>query len=66
MRRVDTSVDDVGASACTGAVVVSVGRAAAGFVRDTGNTPRSARLGGVGVEGDDGILLDEFDLGNKS
>jgi hypothetical protein len=60
---VDTSVNDVGAGAGTSTGVVGVARGAVS-VGDTRNTPGGTALGGVGVDGHDGILLDEFDLWN--
>ena len=58
----DTSVNDVGADTLTSAVVVDVGAGGQGSVRDTAKTPGRAGLGDVGVDGDNGILLNVLDL----
>lgn len=61
VRGVDTRVNDVRASAGAGAGVVGVARAAAA-VRDAADAPGSTGLGGVGVDVDNGVLLNELDL----
>lgn len=57
---VNAGVDDVGASALAGRLVVGVGGTAGLGAGDTGQAPGSILLGGG--NGDDGILLDEVDL----
>lgn len=64
MRRVDTSVNDVGTGTSTGARVVNVA-ARARLVGKARNSPGSAGLGREGVDAHDGILLDELDLRNS-
>lgn len=59
---VDARVEDVRAGAGTGRVVVAVGASTTAAGRDAGQTPWGTRLSGVGVEGDDAVLLDEVDL----
>lgn len=66
MSCVDASVDDVGAGAGTGAVVVGVGGAARFLVGDAAKAPRSILLRGEGVDGEDGILLNVVDLPGAS
>lgn len=63
MASIDTSVQDVSAGAGAGRVVVDVRGRAAATVRDTAETPGGTGLGGVGLEGDDGVLLNEVDVG---
>lgn len=58
----DAGVNDVGTDACTSAVVVDVGGEDAGLVGDTAKTPGRAALADVGVDRDNGILLDKLNL----
>ena len=62
VRSLDTSVDDIGASASTSAGVVLVGGATLGAVGDAAEAPRGAGLLSVGLDGDDGVLLNVLDL----
>lgn len=62
---VDTSVEDVGAGAGTGAVVVDVRAAATAAVGDAAQTPGGVGLADVGVNGEDLLLLDVVDLWEK-
>lgn len=70
MRGIDTSVDDIGASASSAGVVVGVSSGAASLVGDAGKTPGSRGLCDIGalldllseISLDDGILLDIVDL----
>lgn len=59
---VNTGVDDVGASTGTSGVVVGVGGLALGLLGDTSDAPGSGALGDVGVDGEDGLLLNVLDL----
>jgi hypothetical protein len=59
---VDASVDHVGASTGTGAIVVGIRRGARGLGREAGQTPGGAGLRGVRVDGEDSFLLDVLDL----
>lgn len=58
---VNTGVDNVGAGALTGAVVVGVGGAAGLLAGKTGNAPGSVGLSGVLL--DDGVLLNVLNVG---
>lgn len=60
--RVDTSVDNVGAGTRTSAVVVGIGGGGDTLAGDGTQAPRSRALGHVGVDGEDLLLLDVFDL----
>jgi hypothetical protein len=62
MGVLDAGVDDVGAGTCAARVVVDVVGRAAGTVRNTSQTPRSTRLGDVGIERNSGVLLNVVDL----
>jgi hypothetical protein len=58
----DASVDDIGADTGTGTVVVDVGGGTLSRVGDTADTPRSTRLSGVSVDGEDLLLLNVLNL----
>ena len=59
---VDARVDDVGAGALAGAVVVDVLGGSGGAVGDTAEAPGDVRLGDDVVDGEDGVLFNVFDL----
>lgn len=62
VSRVDAGVNDVGAGAGSVCVVTRVGRLARGLAGETSQAPRGASLGDVGIDVDDGVLLNVFDL----
>lgn len=62
MGGVDTGVDHVRAGALTSAAVVDVGGGARGLVREAADTPRGTALRDVGVDAEDSIFLNVFDL----
>ena len=59
---VDAGVNDIGACAGSVRVIASVGCLARCLAGETSDTPRGAALGDVGIDVEDGILLDVFDL----
>ncbi len=62
MVDVDAGVNDVGAGSRASARVVDVRGLVGGAVRDAGETPGDVLLGDDVVDGEDGVLLDVFDL----
>lgn len=62
MLNIDTGVDDIRASALSGALVVGVSPATRLGAGEAGNTPRSIVLLDGSLDGDDGILLNVLDL----
>jgi hypothetical protein len=62
MASVNAGIQDVAASTGAGAGIIHIVGVASGAVGDAAQTPRSTRLGGVGVKGDNGILLDVVNL----
>jgi hypothetical protein len=59
---VDAGVDDIGAGAGSVGAVTSVGGFARSLAGETSQAPRGASLGNVGIDVDDGILLNVLDL----
>lgn len=62
VSRVNTGVDDVGAGAGSIRVVTRVGCLTRGLAGETSQAPRGASLGDVGIDLDDGVLLNVLDL----
>src|SRR4051812_15163522 len=62
VSSVDTSVNDVRASADTSAVIIDVVGGGSSLVGDGPEAPRSTGLGDVGVDGEDLLLLNVLDL----
>lgn len=65
MANVDASVDHVGASTGTSAVVVGVRGGALGLGRETGQTPGSAGLRDVLVDGEDCLFFNVLNLSGE-
>ncbi len=59
---VDARVNDVGAGALAGALVVDVRGFARCAVRDAGQAPGDVSLRDEAIDGDDGVLLNVFNL----
>lgn len=59
---INTGVKDVRASTGTSAVIEDVAGSTVSTVGDTSQTPGGTGLGGVGLDGHDGILLDVVDI----
>lgn len=59
---VDARVNDIGAGAGSVRAVTSVGGLASGLAGETSQAPRGASLGDVGIDLDDGVLLNVLDL----
>jgi len=59
---VDAGVDNIGAGAGSVGAVTSVCSLARGLAGETSQSPRGASLGDVGIDVDDGVLLNIFDL----
>ena len=62
MGDVDSSVDDVAASALAGSIIINIGSVSLVYVGDTTKTPGSSSVGLPGLAVNFGVLLDPFDL----
>lgn len=66
MVGIDAGVYDIGARPGARTVIIDVLVACCCSLRDTSNSPSSILLRHVSIDGDDGVLLDVFNLKEAS